>query len=39
MTRLYARMRKLGRIDVLDNYLSSEGLNISQFPLTPKKNK
>ncbi len=39
MTRLYARMREMGRIDVLDNYLSSEGLNITQFPLTPKKNK
>ena len=37
MTRLYARMRETGRIDVLDNFLSSEGLNISQFPLAPKK--
>jgi modulator of FtsH protease HflK len=37
MTRLYARMRETGRIDVLDHYLSSEGLNITQFPLGAKK--
>jgi membrane protease subunit HflK len=37
MTRLYARMRETGRLDVLDSFLSSEGLNISQFPLAPKK--
>jgi membrane protease subunit HflK len=37
MTALYARMRENGRIDVLDQYLSSEGLNITQFPLLPKK--
>lgn len=37
MTRLYARMREAGRIDVLDHYLSSEGLNLTQFPLLPKK--
>ncbi len=37
MTRLYAQMRATGRIDVLDHYLSSEGLNITQFPLMPKK--
>jgi membrane protease subunit HflK len=37
MTRLYARMRETGRIDVLDHYLSTEGLNITQFPLLPKK--
>jgi membrane protease subunit HflK len=37
MTTLYARMRENGRIDVLDQYLSSEGLNITQFPLLPKK--
>jgi membrane protease subunit HflK len=37
MTRLYVRMRETGRIDVLDHYLSSEGLNITQFPLLPKK--
>ncbi len=39
MTRLYAHMRETGRIDVLDQYLSSEGLNITQFPLLPKKAK
>jgi membrane protease subunit HflK len=38
MTRLYARMQEAGRIDVLDHFLSSEGLNITQFPLQPKKN-
>lgn len=37
MTRLYARMREAGRIDVLDHYLSKEGLSITQFPLLPKK--
>jgi len=37
MTRLYARMKENGRIDVLDHYLSGQGLNISQFPLMPKK--
>lgn len=37
MTRLYAKMRETGRIDVLDHFLSSEGLNITQFPLLPKK--
>lgn len=37
MTRLYARMRDAGRIDVLDHFLTGEGLNITQFPLLPKK--
>jgi membrane protease subunit HflK len=37
MTRLYAKMQETGRIDVLDHYLSGEGLNITQFPLQPKK--
>jgi len=37
MTRLYGRMRQTGRVDLLDHYLSSEGLNITQFPLAPKK--
>jgi membrane protease subunit HflK len=37
MTRLYARMRENGRIDILDHYLANEGLNITQFPLLPKK--
>jgi len=37
MTRIYDAMRAAGRIDVLDHYLSSEGLNITQFPLGGKK--
>jgi membrane protease subunit HflK len=37
MTRLYARMKEAGRLDVLDHYLSKEGLTITQFPLMPKK--
>lgn len=37
MTRLYAQMKESGRIDVLDHYLSKEGLTITQFPLLPKK--
>jgi membrane protease subunit HflK len=34
MTRIYARMKEAGRIDLLD--LTSD-LSITQFPLTPKK--
>jgi membrane protease subunit HflK len=37
MTRIYARMKDAGRIDVLDHYLSKEGLTITQFPLLPKR--
>jgi membrane protease subunit HflK len=37
MTRLYAQMKEAGRIDLLDHYLSREGLTITQFPLLPKK--
>jgi membrane protease subunit HflK len=37
MTRIYAKMKEAGRIDVLDHYLSKEGLTITQFPLLPKK--
>jgi membrane protease subunit HflK len=37
MTRIYTRMKDAGRIDVLDHYLSKEGLTITQFPLVPKK--
>jgi modulator of FtsH protease HflK len=37
MTRLFAKMQEAGRIDVLDHFLSGEGLNIMQFPLLPKK--
>jgi len=31
------RMKEAGRIDVLDHYLSKEGLTITQFPLMQKK--
>lgn len=37
MGRIYQQMRENGRIDVLDNYLGSNGLNITQMPLLPKK--
>jgi membrane protease subunit HflK len=37
MTRLYSRMKEAGRIELLDRYLTSEGLTITQFPLQPKK--
>lgn len=37
MTRLYTRMREGGRIELLDHYLSREGLTITQFPLQPRK--
>lgn len=37
MSRLYARMRANGRIDLLDHHLNGEGLNITQMPLLPKK--
>jgi modulator of FtsH protease HflK len=37
MTRLYARMKAEGRIEMLDDFLGKEGLTITQFPLMPKK--
>ena len=37
MTRIFAQMKDAGRLDVLDHYLSKEGLNITQFPLQRKK--
>jgi membrane protease subunit HflK len=37
MTRLYARMKEAGRIELLDHYLSGEGLTITQFPVQPRK--
>ena len=37
MTRVYAKMKADGRVDVLDHYLSGEGLTITQFPLQRKK--
>ncbi len=37
MSRLYARMRQNGRIDLLDHRLSGDGLDITQFPPMSKK--
>jgi membrane protease subunit HflK len=37
MSRLYARMRANGRIDLLDHRLAADGLDITQFPPLPKK--
>ena len=37
MTRLYSRMRDMGRLDLLDHYLTGDGLSIMQFPSLPKK--
>jgi membrane protease subunit HflK len=38
MSRLYARMRAGGQIDLLDHHLAADGLDITQFPPQPKKN-
>jgi membrane protease subunit HflK len=38
MSRLYARMRQTGRIELLDHWLASDGFDILQMPLIPKKN-
>jgi modulator of FtsH protease HflK len=37
MTRIYGKMREEGRIELLDHYLTKEGLTITQFPLVPRK--
>ena len=37
MARLYARMQSAGRIDLLDHYLTGDGLSILQFPALPRK--
>jgi membrane protease subunit HflK len=37
MSRLYARLRQNGRIDLLDNHLGADGLDITQVPLLPRK--
>ena len=37
MTRLYTRMKDAGRLDLLDHYLTGDGLSIMQFPPLPKK--
>lgn len=37
MTQLYKRMKDAGRIELLDHFMTSEGLTITQFPLQPRK--
>lgn len=37
MTRLYARMKQEGRLDLLDHHLTGEGITITQFPLPSRK--
>ncbi|MCS7046926.1 MAG: hypothetical protein NZO58_11265, partial [Gemmataceae bacterium] len=37
MSRLFARMREAGRIDLLDHYLTGDGLSLTQFPSLPRK--
>ena len=37
MTRLYARMRENGRVELLDHFLHDGGLTITEFPLPRKK--
>ena len=37
VTRLFAKLRETGQIDLLDHHLSGDGLNITQFPLGPRK--
>jgi modulator of FtsH protease HflK len=37
MSRLFARMQSAGRIDLLDHYLTGDGLSILQFPTLPRK--
>ena len=37
MTRLFGRMKDAGQIQLLDHFLTSEGLTITQFPLQPRK--
>ena len=37
MTRLFSRMKDAGQIQLLDHFLTSEGLTITQFPLQPRK--
>jgi membrane protease subunit HflK len=37
VTRLFSQMRGAGQIDLLDHYLTQDGINITQFPLQGKK--
>jgi membrane protease subunit HflK len=39
VTRLFARLRATGSIDLLDHHLSGDGLNITQFPLGRKASR
>ena len=38
MGKLFARLKKDGRIDLLDNNLGADGLDITLVPPLPKKN-
>jgi regulator of protease activity HflC (stomatin/prohibitin superfamily) len=37
MSRLYARMKEAGNLRLLDHFLTSEGLSITEFPLQPRR--
>jgi membrane protease subunit HflK len=37
VTRLFARLNESGRIDLLDNHLSGDGLDLTVFPPLPKR--
>jgi hypothetical protein len=37
MGKLFAQMRKSGRVDLLDNHLAADGLDITVAPALPKK--
>jgi membrane protease subunit HflK len=37
MTKLFTQMKESGRLDLLDNHLGSEGLDITESPMLPRK--
>jgi membrane protease subunit HflK len=37
VTRLFAKLKESGRVDLLDHHLGADGLNITQFPLGKKR--
>lgn len=37
VTRIYAQLRRSGRLDLLDHHVGMDGLNITQFPLQKKR--
>ncbi len=37
VTRLFAKLKETGHVDLLDHHIGGEGLNITQFPLGTKK--